>query len=308
VNVKIYGTFQFESLERSQLAGAFHLMDLLTFRELYGFATAEQQAEMDKLDAAINVKEVAAADAEEALFGGDAEVVVAGDGSGFDEFAGVDLAGRRAAALAAAKKPYTAEELDRGMVLNMAVFLKDPSRLQQTKAAIETLSAERGLKLQAIDWHAASGLVGDFTSVIYLVLIVMVSLIFIVASIIIINSMIMATLERVKEIGTMRAIGGQRSFVLAMVMVEALTLCMLFGIIGTAAGGGIVLALQSYGIPAFDQILFFLFGGPALHPPLELVHVGIALAVVVAVSLLSSIAPAMIATRIEPVVAMQTKE
>ena len=41
-----------------------------------------------------------------------------------------------------------------------------------------------------------------------------------VALVIINNAMVMATLQRVKEIGTMRAIGAQRRFVLVLVVVE----------------------------------------------------------------------------------------
>ena len=42
VNLKVYGTFQFQGLEKSPLAGALNLMDLVSFRELYGFMTAER--------------------------------------------------------------------------------------------------------------------------------------------------------------------------------------------------------------------------------------------------------------------------
>ena len=43
----------------------------------------------------------------------------------------------------------------------------------------------------------------------------------------------MATLQRVREIGTMRAIGAQRSFVLCLVLLETLLLGLSFGAAGT---------------------------------------------------------------------------
>ncbi|HYO72124.1 MAG TPA: ABC transporter permease, partial [Archangium sp.] len=39
-NVKVYGTFEFTGMEKSQLAGSLSLMDIITFRELYGYMTA----------------------------------------------------------------------------------------------------------------------------------------------------------------------------------------------------------------------------------------------------------------------------
>ena len=35
-NVKVHGTFSFKGLERSDLSGAANLVDMMTFRELYG--------------------------------------------------------------------------------------------------------------------------------------------------------------------------------------------------------------------------------------------------------------------------------
>ena len=46
VNVPVYGTFQFQGLEKSTLAGALNLMDLVSFRELYGFMSGEKLAEI----------------------------------------------------------------------------------------------------------------------------------------------------------------------------------------------------------------------------------------------------------------------
>jgi len=310
VRVKVWGTYQFESLEKSQLAGAHHIMDLMTFRQLYGYTTPEERAEMDAMRAEVD-REVSADDAEEALFGGDAELVEPGDGDeaqGFDEFAGTDIAGRRAEALAEQAKPYTQEELDDGMVLNAAVLLRDPERLDDTKAAIERLSKERGLGIQVVDWNQASGLLGQFTDAIYALFVILTGIIFLVAMAIINNAMVMATMERTREIGTMRAIGGQRGFVLRLFLLETVLLGLLFGGLGALLGGAVVAALHAAGIPATHDVLYFLFAGPALHPTLSVGTVVFALGLVLTVALLATLYPAWLATRIPPVVAMQAKE
>lgn len=314
VRVKVWGTYQFESLEKSQLAGAHHIMDLMTFRQLYGYATPEERAEMDAMRAEVG-REVSADDAEAELFGGDAQLVeddgAAGEGAnnrGFDEFAGTDIAGRRAEALAEQSKPYTQEELDDGMVLNAAVLLRDPSKLADTKAAIERLSKERGLGIQVVDWNQASGLLGQFTSAIYALFVVLTGIILLVAMAIINNAMVMATMERTREIGTIRAVGGQRGFVLRLFLLETILLSLLFGGLGALLGGAVVATLNAVGIPATHDVLYFLFAGPALHPTLSAGTVLFALGLVLAVALLATLYPAWLATRIPPVVAMQAKE
>ena len=62
-----------------------------------------------------------------------------------------------------------------------------------------------------------------------MVLYVAVLIIFVVALVIINNAMVMATLERVREIGTLRAIGAQRRFILAMLVIESLVVGLIFG-------------------------------------------------------------------------------
>jgi hypothetical protein len=55
-NVKVYGTFQFKGLEKSGLAGGISVMDLMTFRDLYGFVTPEKLEESNQLKAATGTK------------------------------------------------------------------------------------------------------------------------------------------------------------------------------------------------------------------------------------------------------------
>ena len=69
VNVPVYGTFQFQGLEKSTLAGALNLMDLVSFRELYGFMSGEKLAEVQALQKAAGARDVSRENAEAELFG-----------------------------------------------------------------------------------------------------------------------------------------------------------------------------------------------------------------------------------------------
>jgi ABC-type antimicrobial peptide transport system permease subunit len=121
--------------------------------------------------------------------------------------------------------------------------------------------------------------------------------------------MVMATLQRVKEIGTMRAIGAQRRFVLAMLLVETVAVGIVFGLVGAFVGAGALWVIRAAGgIPATNDQLYFFFSGPALLPTLGSTSVVVALAIVVVVSIVSGLYPALLAMRVTPLEAMQAEE
>jgi ABC-type lipoprotein release transport system permease subunit len=133
-------------------------------------------------------------------------------------------------------------------------------------------------------------------------------IIFVVALVIINNALVMATLERVREIGTLRAVGAQRRFVLAMLVLESVVVGLAFGAIGALIGGTLVEVLGKVGIPAANAVFAFFFSGPRLYPVLGLQNLVFALVVVLFVSVASSIYPAWIAMRISPREAMQSED
>ncbi|PTL80523.1 FtsX-like permease family protein [Vitiosangium sp. GDMCC 1.1324] len=310
INVKIFGTYQFDGLEKSALAGGLNLMDLMSFRELYGYLTAEKKAELEKLQAASGVQEVKREDAESALFGeeGSATLVAEATPGLIDEDKQLDGLAQKLHREELATRVYTQQEIESGVVLSAAVLLKDPEKLEQTLAELQASAKDSGLPLRVISWQKASGLIGQFVLVAKLVLYAAVFIIFVVALVIINNAMMMATLQRVREVGTLRAIGAQRSFVLSMVLVETLVLGLVFGTLGATVGGIIMRMLGRVGIPAGNEALYFFFSGPRLFPSLHVSNLVEAFVIVLVVSALSTFYPAFLATRVSPLRAMQTDE
>lgn len=309
VNVKVYGTFRFEGLDKSALGGMVNLMDIVSYRDLYGYVTAEQKAEIAALEKRSGVQEIAAENAEDALFGEDADLAADASATGFDEFADVDMSkGARRWSEKLGDVVYTQAQIDGGVVRNAAVVLRDRNQLEAAKAAIERVAERDGLAIKVMDWKQAAGMLGNFVSVIYAVLLVAILGVFGVALLIINNSMVLSTIERTREIGTMRAIGAARRFVLWMFLVESMVLGVVFGAVGVGLGAGIVGWLGHVGIPAPNDTMVFLFGGPRMYPWLSPMHVGFALGLVVIVTIVSTIYPALLATRVTPLEAMQDKD
>jgi ABC-type lipoprotein release transport system permease subunit len=312
VNVKVYGFIQFKGIEKSGIAGTTSVMDLQSFRDLYGYVTKDKAEELAKIRTQMGATAVSREDAEAALFGGGAAapLVESTRTAAIDEkslLAGVGE--KRKAALAEETRAYTQEEIDSGVALNAAILLDDPTRIRESQAAVQAAADAAGLKLKVIDWETASGMVGQFVMLLRGILIFALIIFFGVALVIINNAMVMAALQRVKEVGTMRAIGAQRRFVVAMLLVEIIAVSVVFGVAGAALGGGVVTIIRAAGgIPATTDLLFFLFSGPALLPRLGMTSVATSLVLVLVVAVVSALYPAWIAMRVTPVEAMSTED
>jgi ABC-type lipoprotein release transport system permease subunit len=322
VNVPVYGTFQFQGLEKSTLAGGLNLMDLVSFRELYGFLTGAKLAEIKDLQKASGAKEVSRENAEAELFGAkptEKEAKPVGrhiEATATPGVAPGDEQGSGAGGMLTSKlrreeargRVFPPGEVEQGVALNAAVILKDPKKIPETIAAIEAQGKQDGLPLKAITWQKAAGIIGQFINLARGVLYIAILIIFVIALVIINNSLVMATLERVKEIGTLRAIGAQRRFILAMLVIEAVVVGLIFGGIGAGVGALVVSLIAKIGIPATSDVWFFFFSGPRLHPFLSITNVIAAFIIVLLVSAFSSFYPAWIAMRVTPRQAMAEEE
>jgi ABC-type antimicrobial peptide transport system permease subunit len=117
--------------------------------------------------------------------------------------------------------------------------------------------------------------------------------------------MVMATMERTREIGTMRAIGASRKFVTRLFMTETLALGLVSGALGAGLGAVIVKVMASVGIPATNEFTAFMFSGEYLRPELKAQHLVLAFVTIVVVGVLSTFYPARLAARIAPAEAMR---
>jgi len=310
VNVPVYGFVEFRGLERSALAGMMSVMDVHSWRDLYGYLTPERAAEIRKLKDRAGARMVARDDAEAALFGGaDVAPEQAAVPQAIDESRLLQGAGSRTTRDELYHRRYGQAEIDQGVALNAAVILDDPRRIAETMPKLVEAARRAGMEVKAMTWLEASGIVGQSMGLLRMVLYLAVLIIFAVALVIINNAMVMATLQRVHEIGTMRAIGAQRRFVLVLVVVEVVTTGLVFGALGAGLGILVVQAIGwTGGIAATNDTMYFLFSGPSLVPRLGTASLLSAVAIVFLVSILSALYPAVLAMRVTPLEAMQSDE
>jgi ABC-type lipoprotein release transport system permease subunit len=137
------------------------------------------------------------------------------------------------------------------------------------------------------------------------------SLIFtIAASLGVMNTLLMATYDRMKEFGVIRAIGATPWRIIRQVSMEAILLTAIASIIGMIIGLGISLYLQAYGID-FSGKGNLSFGGVVFDPiwkaSVSFKIVLLPVVLMFATSIIASLYPASIAARIKPVEAIHYK-
>lgn len=318
--VRFYGTYEFDGVEKTGFSGLFHLVDMITFRELYGFLTEQQKQEIASLKEEFSTKEWQRSEVEDALFSDSSFSIerledqldnqqatpdFQADDFEFQEDDSFDVI---AAFQQQHEKSYRQQDIDRGATLSAAVVLKNVEQLQQTRTEIEQLLNQQQLPMQVIDWQTASGHVGQMITVMKIVLFIFIIFVFSVSMVVINNAMLMSTIHRYGEIGTLRAIGTGRGIIMGTFLIESFILTLLSSLIGALAGFLFVIYLSNVGIPAPRMEIQFLFGGQRLHPSMHLSNVYMGPLVILFVGIAATFYPALLATRVPPVVAMNARE
>lgn len=190
-------------------------------------------------------------------------------------------------------------------VSEMVVRLKDFSRLNkidaQLKQALGGVANKEGKPvLEVHTWADLSPFANLARMIDLMTLFIKIVLVSIVL-VSVMNVMIMAVYERIREIGTIAAIGTPPSRILALFLAEGLML----GIVGTVAGTAVSLA-AIFGINLWQPT--FNFGQQqnlVMAPSIAGGDVLTIAAMVVAVAILASLQPAWKASRMDPISALR---
>ena len=194
--------------------------------------------------------------------------------------------------------------MDKPEVMEVAVRLKSlkslsavQQRLDAALGEIKNKEGKPGTELHL--WSDLSPFANIVRMIDLMTLFIRIMLIAIVL-VSVMNVMLMAVYERIREIGTLAAIGTQPRKLMAIFLGEGL----LLGLAGAAAG--IALSYALIGYLNLNPVVFA-FGREeiTLRPVLELAEVGGVLILAVVVSALASLQPAWRAARMDPIQALR---
>ncbi|WP_224361157.1 ABC transporter permease [Hyalangium versicolor] len=187
-----------------------------------------------------------------------------------------------------------------GRVTELAVAVAD---LGEVERVAERLRAALGPEYEVHTWQELQPFVRDVIRRQEFVLAIISIILFVIILTGIINTMLMSVFERVREIGTMLAVGVRRRQVLGMFLLEAAVLGVVGGAGGVGLGAAIVGVLGAKGI-AMENLGT---GGPVLlRPELDPPFVGMSFAVAVLGAVLAAAWPAWKASRLNPVDALRS--
>ncbi len=189
------------------------------------------------------------------------------------------------------------------MVNEIAVSVIDPNALQATQNAIQKESQDYLVE----NWREVApelALIADQSSVNILVLVTIFMLALIFG---IINTMLMAVLERIRELGMLKAIGMNKLKLFFMILLETMFLSLIASPIGLLLG---YLTLNFFGnsgidLSAYGEGLEELGYSSTIFPAAETAHFVILTLGILITSILASIYPAIKAVRLKPAEALR---
>jgi putative ABC transport system permease protein len=116
----------------------------------------------------------------------------------------------------------------------------------------------------------------------------------------VLNTVLMATFERTREMGTMRAMGARKLDVLSVFLSEGFLIGVFGAALGAFLGAGAIVFFSHYGIPAFSEAQKYTYGGDRLYPMLKVLDVVRPPLIMLGVSVLAALAPSLSAARQRP--------
>jgi putative ABC transport system permease protein len=186
----------------------------------------------------------------------------------------------------------------------MIVKLEDSVNEKRFIKNLNIWFEENNIDAKASGWLDGAGTIAKMSNTLALVFNFLVLIVAVVAVIIIMNTLVISVNERIGEIGTMRAIGAEKTFVRSMITLETLMISVIFGFIGAALGMIITALIGAVGYEAPNTFFQVILGGPVLYPIISVKAVIISLVTVALVGVVASLYPVSIALKISPVKAM----
>jgi putative ABC transport system permease protein len=190
-------------------------------------------------------------------------------------------------------------------VSNLVVLLKERSDLDSFMNKWKGPLEDKSLQEDSYKVNGATymGIAQTFEIAFYSIIFV----VFVLIMLYVLNISLMAVYQRVKEIGTLSALGTGSLRIMFSIIFEFLFLGLLASSVGIAGGSILVSVLSKNGIPASSDTMATVYGGDYIYLNLNPQQIIITYAVACVVCFIAVIIPAFRATRIQPIDALRTE-
>ena len=162
------------------------------------------------------------------------------------------------------------------------------------------------LQAKGQTWAISAGPDSQFFQLIIMALNLAIILLAIVSVFVIMNTLVVSVMERTSEIGTMRAVGAQKSMIRSMFIIETFLITLLSGFLGIVLGFVGLVAVNATGIPGPGGWMQSAFPGGILRPEVNADALPGTLIVLLIIASVSWIFPVAMATKVSPLKAINS--
>ncbi len=187
----------------------------------------------------------------------------------------------------------------------LVIKLKDKKNTQLVVHQMNKYFKDNEWNLEAVNWRKSAGNTAFYLFILRFIFNVGIIIVLLAGFIVINNTLVINILDRIREIGTMRAIGANKRFISAECMLETFIMAITAGIVGGILGIFASKALTACQISFTNSFLVQLFGGEVLVTQVNFKNLLSSFLLSIFIGFVAWIYPVMTALRINPVQAMQ---
>lgn len=205
----------------------------------------------------------------------------------------------------------TEEELAAKREFNSSVWnfiicrVNEPRLVKKMIKDMNRYFKSEGYNVEAVNWRSSAGSMAFYLYLLRLILNIGIIVVLAAGFIVVNNTLVVNVLDRIREIGTLRAIGGTKRFVSAECMTETFILAIIAGILGCILGCFASIAVTGMHITFHNSFLIQLFGSKTLVTAITLRNLFNAFLLSIVIGFIAWIYPVYNALKINPVTAMQ---
>jgi len=167
------------------------------------------------------------------------------------------------------------------------------------------LFSKNGWEIEAVTWRSAAGLSAMYLFWMHNIFTFGVIVLLAVGFIIVNNTLTVSALDRIAEIGTLRAIGGKKNFIILQFICETSFLTLLAGVLGFGLGCVFNFLINIANISFSNTYLIQIFGGSTLKITITISNFIKCIGLSIVLGIIGWIYPVKISLDVSPVQAMQ---
>ena len=181
----------------------------------------------------------------------------------------------------------------------------EPKNVNKVIKSLNKVFKENDWPCEAVNWRSSAGNTAFYLYILRLILNIGIIIILGAGFIVVNNTLVINVLDRIREIGTMRAIGANKRYITKECAAETMIMAVIAGILGCVLGVIASHVVSAVHVTFSNTFLIQLFGGTVLSTAVNAANLCGSFALSIFIGLVAWISPLVNALRVNPVEAMQ---